>query len=294
MKPKGMDGPIDLFLYRPIGFAIAWVLSFTRTSPNAVTIISAVMGLASGLCALGGTTQAFLLCAIFFQISNCFDCADGQLARMTGQYSPEGRILDGLSDYFVNICVYAGVLMGLIRAGRSNDSVIVLAIAGGAATIVSCMYYDRAITRFAAFLRGSAEDEVDIAAKARVRAAESRGAARLLWRIYAFYVRLQSEGELRAARGHKGMSGAVSGPAGSGLVMTEEVRRAYGDSAVPLLMAWSFTGPSAHVLYFLVFAMIGKIEWYFVACVVLALATGSFLIIQQLVYLRQSKRLLED
>ena len=117
MKIRGMDGPVDLYIFRPIGFAIAWLLSFTRASPNAVTLVSVLFGLAAGIAALGGSPSAFLLCALLFQLSNCFDCADGQLARLTGRHSELGRLIDGLADYAVNISVFLGVLLGLFPLG---------------------------------------------------------------------------------------------------------------------------------------------------------------------------------
>jgi len=38
--------------------------------------------------------------------ANSFDSADGQLARMTKQYSPLGRILDGMSGDIWFITIY--------------------------------------------------------------------------------------------------------------------------------------------------------------------------------------------
>ena len=156
MKPRGMDGPFDLFIYRPVGFAIAWTLSFTGVSPNTVTALSAVLGLAAGLCALGGSPAAFLLCGLLFQVSNFLDCADGQLARLTGRQSPEGRIIDGFADYLVYAFVYLGVLLGLVHSGHARIAAVSLFVAGAVTTAFCNMQYDRAISRFSDMLeRGS-------------------------------------------------------------------------------------------------------------------------------------------
>jgi phosphatidylglycerophosphate synthase len=270
MKAGGMDGPIDLFIYRPIGFLIAWGLSFTKIGPNSVTLCGIILGFAAGACALPGTTSAFLLCALLFQASNCCDCADGQLARLTGRYSREGRLLDGAADYAVNLFVYLGCMAGLVRSGEGLAHAFVLVAAGGLAMAFSCLYYDRAITRHARLVEGRDEGEECEIAEARESAEASRGAARLLWRTYALYLKLQRESWGRGA--------AHQAPLGS-----EASRKAYDERMRPLLMAWSFTGPSAHVLCFLVFAALGRIEGFFVASVLVGLATAALIAVRQLV-----------
>ena len=280
MKIRGMDGPIDLLLYRPIGFAIAWGLSFSRISPNAVSFISILLGVAAGACALPGTFPAFLLCAFLFQASNCFDCADGQLARLTGRYTKEGRILDGMADYLVNLSVYLGCLAGLVRAGHSPLASLPLVAAGGAATALSCFFYDRVITRHSKFVMGKDVDENE-ELEALQSASSASGAWRLLWRVYALYARLQ-----RSSGGRSLQASLV--------LESEAARKIYADRMYPMLMVWSFTGPSAHVLCFLVFAVLGKIELYFAASVIAAAATMVLVAVQPLIDLRLRSKSIAD
>ena len=276
MKPRGMDGPIDLYLYRPIGFAIAWLLSFTKASPNQVTALSIALGLGAGLAAALGGPPAFLACAILFQLSNCLDCADGQLARLTGRHSELGRVIDGLADLAVNLAVFLGVLAGLLRSGAPAVPATIMVVAGGLAKIASCMYYDRAITRYAAAMSGAVEGAGTASelASARERAAAARGSSRLFWVIYANYVRLQEWGEAKTRR---------EGCAPKPLALGEISKQAYSEAMLPLLSLWSFTGPSASVLYFLPFAALGRIDLFFKTCLFLALASVGLLALQQLV-----------
>jgi len=274
-----MDGPFDLFIYRPVGFAIAWVLSFTGVSPNAVTALSAVLGLAAGICALGGSPAAFLLCGLLFQVSNFLDCADGQLARLTGRQSPEGRVIDGFADYLVYIFVYLGVLLGLVHSGHARLAAVSLFVAGAVTTAFCNMQYDRAISRFSDMMREGAKDVESEVESAGRMAAQALGARRIFWRVYSQYARLA------------GGRDTCTAPVGGAGTLP---KRDYVDSMLPLLNAWSFTGPSAHVLYFLVFAAIGKAEWYFAACVVLAQATFILLAAQRFVDFKLYRRLAED
>ena len=45
--------------------------------------------------------------------ANWYDCADGQLARMTGQKTLVGRVLDGFGGEFWFICIYIGIAVRL-------------------------------------------------------------------------------------------------------------------------------------------------------------------------------------
>jgi hypothetical protein len=276
LKTRGMDGPIDLFIYRPIGFVIARGLLPTGISPNAVTLFGVALGLAAGICALPGTPYGFLLCAILFQASNCFDCADGQLARMTGRYSREGRLLDGIADYAVNVFIYAGSLIGFLNAGHGRVSAPLIVLAGGAGAAISSMYYDRAINRFAKRMSGDIRDESDELEYARGRAAGARGWWRALWRAYALYLGVQRDK-------YAGKAGGALAP-----FLSDDSRKAYAQAMYPLLAVWSFAGPSARVLYFFAFAALGHIKMYFLACIALGALTGVLLIAQQVVDLKCS------
>ena len=97
LKSEDAEGFFEIYVTRSCGYI--WALFFKKlhVHPNAVTIISIVLG------ALAGYMFYFddlyhTLWGIFLLIwANWYDCADGQLARMTGQKSLLGRILDGFA-----------------------------------------------------------------------------------------------------------------------------------------------------------------------------------------------------
>ena len=94
---KSMDTEefIDIHFYRPIGYR--WALLFRRLgiSPNSVTIASIFIGIASGICFYPHDLTINIIGMLLLVWANSYDSADGQLARMTGQKSALGRILDG-------------------------------------------------------------------------------------------------------------------------------------------------------------------------------------------------------
>lgn len=111
LKSSDTEEHIDLWFYRPIGFA--WALLFRRLgiSPNAVTIASIFIGTAAGVMFYFTEWWATLAGILLLVWANSFDSADGQLARMTGNYSRLGRILDGLSGDFWFASIYIAICL---------------------------------------------------------------------------------------------------------------------------------------------------------------------------------------
>ena len=111
---------LDLHFFRPIGARIAHRLARTRTTADQVTFLSLVIGLVAGH--LFVYTSPWLNAAgfVLFIVSDIFDSADGQLARLRGTSTPLGRILDGTSDAarFINLGVH--LLIRLILAQHWN------------------------------------------------------------------------------------------------------------------------------------------------------------------------------
>lgn len=98
---------IDLAFYRPIGYMWARLAAYLGISPNAITIASIFLGIAGGILFYYNNMAINIAGMLLLIWANSFDSADGQLARMTHQYSRIGRILDGLSGdaWFVTIYI---------------------------------------------------------------------------------------------------------------------------------------------------------------------------------------------
>lgn len=112
---KSMDTEefIDLMFYRPLGYLWALLCSKIGVTPNAITIASIFLGVGGGVLLYFHDDLLWLnYLGIFLIIwANTFDSADGQLARMTKQYSKLGRILDGMSGDFWFIAIYVAICL---------------------------------------------------------------------------------------------------------------------------------------------------------------------------------------
>ena len=120
LKSMDTEEHIDLWFYRPMGFAWAKLFARLGVTPNVVTILSIILGVAGGVLLYFGASPLLWLnyVGIFLIIwANTYDSADGQLARLTKQYSRLGRILDGLSGDLWFFAIYFALVFRELHFG---------------------------------------------------------------------------------------------------------------------------------------------------------------------------------
>jgi phosphatidylglycerophosphate synthase len=115
LKPFYVEELLVFFLYRPLGFLIAFPLYRLPVSPDAITILRSMGGIIAGVFFAQGTYGFIATGAIALFLSNIFDCADGQLARMRESSSWIGTTLDAFGDFATTFSVYAGTAVCLSR-----------------------------------------------------------------------------------------------------------------------------------------------------------------------------------
>lgn len=111
LKSMDTEEHIDLAFYRPIGYAWACLARKLGVTPNAITIASIFLGLGAGIMFYFPVMWMNIIGMLLLIWANSFDSADGQLARMTKQYSRLGRILDGLSGDIWFAAIYVAICM---------------------------------------------------------------------------------------------------------------------------------------------------------------------------------------
>jgi len=108
-KSLDTEEHIDMYFNRPVGYVWALLFKWLHVHPNVVTILSIFLGVAGGIMFYWPDMTHTLIGIFLFMWANHFDSADGQLARMTGQKTRWGRILDGMAGDFWFIAVYASI-----------------------------------------------------------------------------------------------------------------------------------------------------------------------------------------
>lgn len=111
LKSMDTEETFDLIFYRPIGYAWACLAKKIGVKPNAITIASIFLGIGAGVCFYFNDLWINMLGVLLLVWANSYDSADGQLARMTKQYSRLGRILDGLSGDFWFAAIYIAICL---------------------------------------------------------------------------------------------------------------------------------------------------------------------------------------
>lgn len=118
LKSMDTEEHIDLAFYRPIGYMWARLAAKLGITPNAITIASIFLGIGAGVMFYFTPLWMNIIGMLLLIWANSFDSADGQLARMTKQYSRLGRILDGLSGDLWFASIYIAICL---RENSTSD-----------------------------------------------------------------------------------------------------------------------------------------------------------------------------
>lgn len=147
-KAYEIEELVDIYFYRRAGYVVACAARLARLSPNAVSILAGVVGAAGG--ALIGLPRWALVGVGLLVLHGVIDSADGQLARMTGQTSELGRVLDGLAGYATHIALYLGLAAAMVPVW-SWSVAFAWAAAAGLSTAIHAQMYDYHRTAYAGF-----------------------------------------------------------------------------------------------------------------------------------------------
>lgn len=145
------EGFVDTYVNRKASAVLTRMFLALRLSPNAVTMISIVIGLMSAAAFAFGNYAAGILGALLFQLSAIVDCSDGEVARLTFSESKSGEQIDLLGDNVVHMAIFVGIAWGLVRqigsGGASSGAAWIptaLGVAAVAANAVSLWLVTRA------------------------------------------------------------------------------------------------------------------------------------------------------
>lgn len=111
------DGVVDRWLNRPIGRVLSKILVHTPITPNLVTVLGTLVGLAAASLIAEPDPVVALAGTLLFQLAAAIDCVDGELARVRFQESAFGQWLDLGLDQVVHVAIFAGVALHCARRG---------------------------------------------------------------------------------------------------------------------------------------------------------------------------------
>ena len=111
MKSREVESDFELYVTRTPGYLWALFFRWLNVHPIAVTLMSIVIGSASAYFFLFDDICYNLIGMLLLIWANWYDCADGQLARMTGKKTLVGRVLDGFAGNVWAFFIYIALLL---------------------------------------------------------------------------------------------------------------------------------------------------------------------------------------
>jgi len=250
LKATEVEEGLDLLLFRPLAFGLVKIVQPTPITPNQLTFISLILGLASGFCYWQGTAQFFLWGAILLFLTNLFDCADGMLARVRKSSSLTGYLFDGLVDYTTSTAVIVGMLHGLSVTGASPLFIWLIGVPAGLSYAWWCARVDRIRNEWMDKVYQCRRDPKVELAEMRAEVANlppgSHRWDRLMIGVYGIYVRIWYSAPLPQA----------SCP-GGGVTLA-----AWCQKRRPIMQAAVFLGPTMHLSLMMLAGALNRVDTY--------------------------------
>lgn len=137
---KSFEGPVDALINWRFSMRITRVLArrSLAITPNQVTVVAILLGLAAALVASRGGYLALAIAGAMFEFNSILDSVDGELARLRFQFSKLGQWLDNVSDDIVDntFVIAVGYAIG------GDWFTLALAAAGGRVLASLAIYID--------------------------------------------------------------------------------------------------------------------------------------------------------
>jgi phosphatidylglycerophosphate synthase len=255
-KARDVEGVLDIYFYRPIGFQLARLFALLRFTPSMVSLLGAATGAVAGHLYFYRDLRLNLSGIALHIFTNALDNADGQLARLTNRGSLHGAIVDGFADYIVFLSIYVHLSLRYIASGGSA-AIWLLALAAALSHAAQSMmidFYRNAYLQFVAGKR-SADANSSETVGAQYAATGWRTPLRKLGlRNYLNYTRQQE------ALAPSLLRLRLAAPRADQQWLAREFR----EDCRPLVKWCNSLATNPRMLLLFVFLLVGQPVWYFV------------------------------
>lgn len=184
LKSADTEELIDIYFYRPMGYRWALFFNKIKISPNQITVVSIFLGIAAGICYYYDNIWINIVGIFLLIWANTYDSADGQLARLTGQKSELGRILDGACGVCWFISIYIAIILRLWP--EWSLYILILALFAGASHGSQTRMADYYRNIHLLFLKGKNGSELDNSKDLELKYRVSGKKKSLLFRFFDY------------------------------------------------------------------------------------------------------------
>jgi hypothetical protein len=259
-KAREVEGIVDLYFYRPLGFRLAQFFARLNVTPSQVTFIGACFGIAAGHLYFYWNLTTNCVGMVFHVIANLLDNADGQLARLTSQKSRMGRVIDSFADHLIFTSIYVHLALRYLMAGAS-PAVGILALAAALSHAWQASAADCYRNVYLFLTKGSSRTDAESWFRAREdyrRISWHREPwSKLLLGLYVNAIRVQELFSPNLTRLRDASTREF------GEEIPNWFRSRYRNSALPVLRWWSWSMTNTRMFFLFLFLFVGRPVWYF-------------------------------
>ena len=259
-KAREVEGILDLYFYRKIGFWLAQFFARLNVTPAGVSLFGALCGAIAGHLYFYRNLSTNIIGMALHVFANALDNADGQLARITQKESREGRVIDSLADHLIFLSVYLHLALRCSIEGAS-PLVWLLAVTAGISHGLQGAATDYYRTSYLYFVKGRSFVDLDSSAALRSDYEE------LSWRdqpwhklLLALYLNFTRRQEMLAPNLKRLREISIRSFPHQ---IPEWFNARYQRSARPMFKLWGLLMTNTRMLILFTFLLIGQPVWYF-------------------------------
>lgn len=247
LKHREAEEIADLLFYRPVAFFLVKIIYRWPVTPNQISLLSVVSGIASAMYFASGEAYNWRVGALLLLAGNLLDCLDGQLARLQGSGTFFGRIVDGVADYITGIAVFIALGVGL-----KSESTWIFVILAAASSVLHGMAFDYYQGEFLKSRKNHiniSSDDVRQYLKNNKAGTVGFVFRKMLGQVYLFYLRTQNKSfTLFSAPDYRPDDSQGNGSR--------------------MIRLWSFLGPSTNRSVLIIFSFFGMPVFYLFAVLI--------------------------
>ncbi len=115
---KKRDQLFNAYVMRPLAAVVVAALAPTGVTPNQLTLLNlGIFVVGAAMLVAMPSWRGGLMAVAVLEVSYCFDCADGMLARHKGLASKAGHLFDFFTDELKAVLLVCGLALRVWRAG---------------------------------------------------------------------------------------------------------------------------------------------------------------------------------
>jgi hypothetical protein len=259
-KARDVEGALDLYFYRPIGFWLAQIFARLKLTPAGVSFLAGMCGVIAGHLYYYRNLSINVVGMVLHVCANTLDNADGQLARLTHQESREGRIIDSIADHLVFVSIYVHLTLRYLVEG-SSPAVCVLALAAGVSHALQGAAADYYRNTYLYFVTARRQTDLDSSSELHL------DYRKLTWRqapwhklLLALYLNFTRQQEMLAPR-VKALRALAARLFHNEI--PDEVRTRYRNLARPMLKWWGLLMTNVRMLVLFALLFLSQPVYYF-------------------------------